>query len=1197
MYLSKLRISGFKSFANRVEVNFPSEGITSVVGPNGCGKSNIIDAIRWVLGEQRARALRSSKMEDVIFSGTAERSAQNLAEVSLLIHNDSGLLPSDYTQVMITRRAYRSGESEYLINNQPCRLKDIHNLFYDTGMGAASYSLIEAKMIDSILSEKADERRTMFEEAAGISKYKQQRKETLRQLERTAADLARVEDGLKHVQQNVNLFERQAKKAERWRELRDAARALELSYQHDSYQHIASELEKLQLEHAKDENRAAELDARHAAGEAELEEQKLGLYEEEQQVSELSRKAAATQAEAIRLESEGDRTRDRAGHLDESLRRLKAEAEEATRRLEEMAQQRAEALREAAEAERFLSGAAERSHLAREAADKAQARVQEARRNADEQGGERMAALEELSGLRQRLGAAEAELQHLIGSEDEWSGQRDDRLDRLAEQTRLRETAVSDLAGAEADMAAAVQAAQAGQEAADEAQRMLDAARLREQDARREQAVLESKRALLASLEASGEGMDAGVKFLLQSSKDRLKSLLIDELAVPAEHQATVERALGKSLQVVLVSDKERGVELLSALREGGKGEAVFGLPGFSGFRRARPDLSNAPGFRGWLADLVTGPAEWSGILEWSLGNHAVVDSLETAFVLAAQTKSQDAWFWTPEGTGLHSGGALYGGRVGATGGKADAKNDQAAGGLLQRKTQLTEASARLEVLTAELKSAQSDLEAATSRRTTALADADTARRELRDAERRADDARSRVRVSENQAESLDREAAQLRLRLETLTDRKRELEVTVENLRREWAASDEARLALEGRYQTALDDVRTLEEEYRRVDLEWRGVDQERADSEARLKTARARAEYLEKAARDLRASMDRSEGQAEEWTVQMSLLNEKAATIGGSMESIHARLADEERERDAVKSVYDRKVALLDERRTMLRRLQDELREATQSAHQRSLRMEQGRAALQNIRERMFEAHEVDFSADEVEFDRTEYEADTAPAQIAELKEKLKNLGNINTGALEDYQAEKARLEEVQKQFDDLDRARQGLDRAIKKLDKAAREQFTATFDIVRANFQEVFSSLFEGGETQLVLEEGVDPLDAKIEINARPTGKKMRGVSLLSGGERALTAISLLFALYLVRPSPYCIMDEVDGPLDDANIGRFVNLLRRFSHQTQFIVVTHNKRTMAASDMLYGVTQEIKGISKLVAVQLDEAARIAA
>jgi chromosome segregation protein len=429
------------------------------------------------------------------------------------------------------------------------------------------------------------------------------------------------------------------------------------------------------------------------------------------------------------------------------------------------------------------------------------------------------------------------------------------------------------------------------------------------------------------------------------------------------------------------------------------------------------------------------------------------------------------------------------------------------------------------------------------------------------------------------------------------MSARKGELADSAARLRGEWAVADESRAALEGRYQSALDDVRGLEEAHRGLDQEWRGLDQARAEAEARLKAARSRAEYLDKAARDLRASMDRSEGQAEEWTVQMSLLHEKAASLGGDMEALHARLAAEEAERDAVKSVYDGKIALLEERRTLLRRLQDDLREATQAAHDRSLKLEQARAALQGIRERIFEAHEVDFTAEEIVFDRVEYDAEAAPAQIAEYKEKLRALGNINTGAMEDYEAEKARLDEVQKQFDDLDRARQGLDRAIKKLDKAAREQFLATFDIVRKNFQEVFSSLFEGGETQLVLEENVDPLDAKIEINARPTGKKMRGVSLLSGGERALTAISLLFALYLVRPSPYCIMDEVDGPLDDANIGRFVNLLRRFSHQTQFIVVTHNKRTMAASDMLYGVTQEIKGISKLVAVQLDEAARIAA
>jgi chromosome segregation protein len=315
---------------------------------------------------------------------------------------------------------------------------------------------------------------------------------------------------------------------------------------------------------------------------------------------------------------------------------------------------------------------------------------------------------------------------------------------------------------------------------------------------------------------------------------------------------------------------------------------------------------------------------------------------------------------------------------------------------------------------------------------------------------------------------------------------------------------------------------------------------------------------------------------------------------------------MSKEEEARDEAKAIYDSKVGRLDELRLIIRNLNDELRSLTAKNHDSALKMEQARAAMANIRERMFELHEVDLSnpmkpspegGEEPAFERVEYDAATAQEEITSYKDKLKNLGNINPGALEDYEAEKARLDEVNKQYQDLEKARLGLEKAIKKLDKVAREQFLETFGIVQRNFQEVFSSLFEGGEAQLALEDNVDPLDAKIEINARPTGKKMRGVSLLSGGERALTAISLLFALYLVRPSPYCIMDEVDGPLDDANIGRFVNLLRRFSHQTQFIVVTHNKRTMAASDMLYGVTQEIKGISKLVSVQLDEASRIAA
>jgi chromosome segregation protein len=1186
MYLSKLRIFGFKSFANRVEVNYPGEGITSVVGPNGCGKSNIIDAIRWVLGEQRARALRSSKMEDVIFSGTADRPAMNMAEVSLLINNDSGLLPSDYTQVMITRRAYRNGESEYLINNQPCRLKDIHNLFYDTGMGAASYSLIEAKMIDSILSDKAEERRVMFEEASGISKYKQQRKETLRQLDRTSQDLARVEDGLRHVQQNVNMFERQAKKAEKWRELHTAHRSLELSYHHDAYLRFSEELEELRSAHAKDEGRRVSVDAQRAAEEALLETEKLQVFEEERQVADLSQKAAGTQAEAVRLESESLRNRDRIEYLEDSLRRLNTEAQEARTRLEELSNQRKAAEDEAKTLGGLLAGADEKSGLARSNLDEASARVRESRSESDRLNEERMNALHDMSGLKQRLAAVEAELQHLQGSEEEWGGEREMRSGRLQEMRREREDVLSSLAAAEKAVLVATTETEKTLREIQESGVELERERLREQELQRTKVALETQLKLLRDLEAGGEGIDAGVKHLLHEAGGRLQSLLIDVLQVPSELLAIVERALGKSLQIVLVQDPDRGVELLKFLKDSKKGEALFGFSGAGSFRRERPDLSGRDGFLGWLVEKVNCPPERKSLLEWALGQHALVDSLDTAFSLSLSLGNRDVWLWTPEGEALHASGVLYGGSPVA---------EQS--GLLQRKAQFREVQEKLEQTEKELALTSTRSHALEEKRAMMSQDVESYRIRAREAERSVHELRSKAHLHESQAEMLDREVVQLSLKLETTSSRKSDLVREADLLRTRWKEAEESRATLENRFVAVQEVLGVLSMEQGRMEEQWRSLERDRIESESRTQAARTRSEMLRQSAQELEESLERSAKQREEWETQIRLLREKNSILDGEIDSVHHRLSVEEKERDAAKSGYDAKTGHLDGRRTALRRFEDELRNLTEGVHARSLKMEQTRSVMQSLRERMFERHEIDFESSELSFEKVEYNAETVEAQISELHEKLKSLGNINVGAIEDYEAEKARLEDVRKQFDDLDRARQGLERAIKKLDKAAREQFLATFAIVQKNFQEVFSSLFEGGEAQLALEENIDPLDSKIEINARPTGKKMRGVSLLSGGERALTAISLLFALYLVRPSPYCIMDEVDGPLDDANIGRFVNLLRRFSHQTQFIVVTHNKRTMAASDMLYGVTQEIKGVSKLVSVQLDEAARIAA
>jgi len=1209
MYLSKLRIFGFKSFANKVEVNFPGEGITSVVGPNGCGKSNIIDAIRWVLGEQRAKVLRSGKMEDVIFSGTAERPPLNMAEVSLLINNDSGVLPSEYTQIMITRRAFRNGETEYLINNTPCRLKDIHNLFYDTGMGAASYSLIEAKMIDSILSDKAEERRVMFEEASGISKYKQQRKETLRQLERTAVDLARVEDNLKFVQQNVNMFERQAKKAEKWRELKKAYVSLELSYNQDQYKHFDEKFSEMENETVKSQSRSAVLQSQIATQEAQLEEGKLLILDEERALSSLNQVVAATNAEVIRFENELDKNRDRILHLGESMHRLQIENDGADKRINEMAVEKRQDFEEIARLEEekiYLAGLTE-GHA--EEKLRLHASYAEKRRRADELAEERLQALEELSALRNKAGSANTQLQHMKESETDLDNSLQETSENFHTFSNEKSLLVEEVAALE------INVTEVGGKLGDASQRLVATAqelqtlRTQDRESNSEKVALETRLAMLKGLQESNEGVDGGVQFLLEKAKDKIQSLFADAIKVPEELVLVAEKCLGRYLQTLVIENASAGQAILEQLRQSEKGEALlYDASLGSNFMRSRPNLSSESGFKGWVIDKVKSDTKITPLLELALGNYAWVENLTAAKNLIPKVSNQDIWFVTPQGEMLHSSGLVLGGAP---------KTQQT--GLLQRKLLLEQTAERLEVVKTISQKYSARIVAIESERKALETSQASMGQDQKQIERKWQEQKSKLNYLNSSLENMDKTKSQMRIKLETLREQLEDIEREQAERLQGLEDGEESRRVLENQFHQALEAVHKAEAERAKFEEAMRDLDKNRSQNESQIKSLKLRLEYLDRTEKEQLALIEKNALQKNEWEILIDQLNDRKQVLAEQIQIIHDRMAVEEKSRDEAKVIYDAKVGRLDELRTVLRNLNDELRSVTQSIHNSSLRMEQARAAMTNIRERMFELHEVDLSKtqnlgheleneeeNEIEneeekpaplFERVEYDPETAAEEIAAYKDKLKNLGNINVGALDDYEAEKARLDEVNKQYQDLDRARLGLEKAIKKLDKVAREQFLETFSVVQKNFQEVFSSLFEGGEAQLALEENVDPLDAKIEINARPTGKKMRGVSLLSGGERALTAISLLFALYLVRPSPYCIMDEVDGPLDDANIGRFVNLLRRFAHQTQFIVVTHNKRTMAASDMLYGVTQEVKGISKLVSVQLDEASRIAA
>jgi chromosome segregation protein len=1192
-----LRIFGFKSFANKVEVNFPKNGLTSVVGPNGCGKSNIIDAIRWGLGEQKAKSLRSSKMEDVIFSGTANKPAMNMAEVSLVIENDKGVLAGGQTQIMITRRAYRNGDSMYLINNQPCRLKDIQHLFYDTGMGAASYSLMEAKMIDSVLSDKDDERRLLFEEAAGISKYKKQRAETKRQLEKVTLDLTRVEDNLTHAKKSTSLFERQAEKAERWRLIKDSLTKLELSYNVDSFLEIKEKYVQFQKDVTENNYKTESVQTRITELETQLEEKKLTIVDDETKLQEYNQIVANTNAEAVSLTNEIERARDRIRYLTESMEKREEERHSTEEKLSAYAdekqtlkQEYAEYSKQFAELEVALQRKLEENRVFID-------QYQVAKEQSTERSEEHLDVMSQVSELTRELEGVRAEKNLLENQRDEL----EESLNRLLEEERValeeRSPLEQEHVRLEEETTRLRSQFEAEKQTLEENSKKLEQQRDELMALEKEKVALETQYKVYKAMKDSQEGVQAGAQYLIQEKKEAIRGALFDLIQVSEEYIGLVEQCIGDNLQTLVLNGEEASVEeLLSALKSSKKGQALLYLvsDNASTYRRERSTISasDASGFKGWLVDHI----QWNesnsatstslqGLIEYVLGHYAIVDSSSTAQALCEKYKGQDIWFVTQEGDKYHASGVVQGGY-----------RAQEQVSLLENRTRLETIARDLDSVTEKWNSLKESVDQLAELQRNLKENSGQAESLLRQKERSFQETAGKLKVLISTTGSLGSRREDLETKQAVLLQRYEELELRIEPLEGDCESKRELQDSLQ---RMASDEKEKFQElEYRKSDLERsiREMEGDCARLKNQLERGQERIQFLdtseeEQKSRQVEMSLD---GQG--WLEDIANNNEIVADLTDKIHLLNERLAVQSRERDEAKEVYDTKMLSLDTFRDELKVRNNEFHQFSRESHQLELKMQQANTVVDNIKERMFEVYEVHIDDPQFTYEKIEYNPDTAEKDISQYKEDLRKLGNVNVGALEDYEEEKKKLEDVQKQFDDLEKARVDLEKTIRRLDKVAREQFLETFGQIQKNFQKVFSTLFEGGQGQLTLDEEADPLDARIEINASPSGKKMRGVTLLSGGERALTAISMLFSLYLVRTSPYCIMDEVDGPLDDANIGRFVNLLRRFSDETQFIVVTHNKRTMAASDMLYGVTQEIRGISQLASVRLDEASVIA-
>ena len=1117
MKLEGLALQGFKSFADRTELTF-HDGVTAIVGPNGSGKSNISDAIRWVLGEQRASAIRSGRMDDAIFSGTAERKRLARAEVALRFSNDSRRIAVPYDHVELGRVVFRESGSEYRLNGNVVRLKDVVDACRDTGLGANSYAVIEQRMVDAILSDRADERRELFEEAAGIGRYKDRRRVAERRLETAEADLERLADLVGEVRTKVRSLARQRGRAERYIELRDRRLSLEITLVERDLADADDELAALAQRLADMGGDSPEERAELSRVEAELERARI-------EVAELSRERGGV-AETLERVTRHIAERERAIAVGDER------SAHAGRRLGQLEAERAE-----------LHGA--RAALARD--------IQALRGEREERAGELERAgadVKDAFARQQKLRAA------LIAARAEEVAlrERDEEINRtLAE---LRATA------AESD-ARAREATQRGERLAEEA------------------ALLAGE---LANLDEQGDLFEA---------RSRKIGREIDELeearaaAAAALERARAEETAARAARAESEERARRLVARLAAL-EVETSEYQGYTPGVA---RLLAERERVGGVAGALAELVRLAGDDAPAVE------AAMASLLQAVVVEDAAAADEARRWLdalPESAGVVA--ILERADVG----KAEALLGALSyGGAVPGEPFLTGRRERLEALRGEVREAAEaarEAAAGAERLTGLVTVLDDA---LRADEQRLREALHRLREAESEESTRSGLAGRTRRQRDELEAGSKAAAAAFRDARNSAERARAEHATLEGELDehrsAGIQAARRLAE----AESEWEAA----RDRESELRVLQAHAEGALSGAERRLTDAEQADRRAEERLRAVD--REERDNRGVAEETARAReqLAAEleglfaERDQAAAElRTGDERLAARGDAATVLETRARELRRTVESRSEERHRIELRRTELEGLRRNVRERLEAEWRrpfdallADAQTLEIVDLEA--MRAELARVSADIERLGPINMLAQQEHQEESERLAFLEGQHADLVKARDDLRTAIRRINRAALDLFHDTFSKVRENFRRTFVTLFEGGECDLWLADETDPLESPIEISASPRGKRTQRIDLLSGGERALTSLALLFAIYLVKPAPFCVLDEVDAPLDEANIGRFVAMLEQFKQDTQFIVVTHNPRTMEAADYIYGVTMEEPGVSKIVGVQLDE------
>jgi chromosome segregation protein len=1156
MKLTKLELSGFKSFADTVLLTF-EQGVTAIVGPNGCGKSNVSDAVRWVLGEQSARLLRGGKMEDVIFQGSTGRRPVNLTEVSLYLDNSDGDLPIAYQEVVITRRLSRSGQSDYMLNGSVVRLRDIQDLLRGTGLGSDAGVVIESKMIDLLLSDRADERRSLFEEAAGIGLYRDRKQSTERRLEETAGDLQRVEDLIAEVQSQIRSLARQKGKAERHTRLMEEKFSLQVTLAQRHLERLHEEVAGLEARHAElEESLPRARTALHAQEQARVGAAE-GRAAREAGRSEIVQRLAAVRLELGRLDGELNVARERLQHFEERRRRAGEERTAQAQRAEEARQEEAAALEQFRDAEADAERI--RTEVSARAGDEeaSRMRLQDSRAavRTSEQGiqahlqqfraleGERGALEGELASLRERQGQADALLE----------SRRSERV--IAERKRDHLVEQSGIQAYEARRAA--EAAERARHLVAERREHEAGERAARRQAEEALAQLSARRQALEELERDRVGLAPAAAALL-ARRDRFGDAVLgplsDFVSTGHHHAELTERLLGEWMHAVLVRDAATVDAVRQWHAESQPGALVL-LPVAPG-----PNLGSAGELDSRLR--VEGPArDW---VRAALAGSEVLD--EQGQVLR------------------RASGAIF-----LSGGTAPS-------GPLRRRAELEQLAAGVIDAEARLRAAEASLEASGSRLAEAeqaLAEASAQADAGREAERRAVAEREDVLrlVTNLLREVTDAEQQRERLagRIDAAERRLAEIDAALLDAERAGAQLEEQM----GSARARLTELEAQQEAAREARVQWQVQE---AHVTARLRAAEERATRARRACDDAVTAMTR----LDEETAALAADAEALARQRNEWEEQRAAQLTSLRELEDAATIAERGLAeataALLAAEAAVEQARADVEASNEEHHSLQIRLTEAAARRRSIIERVETEWRRPLSTLLETVEPLDLDFETLESETARVVEALEAIGPVNPLAVEEHAEESKRLEFLVTQRDDLVSARQSLLLAIREIDGTARQLFVETFAAVQQHFRTVFTTLFGGGECELRLSDPEAPLESEIEIHAAPRGKRTQRIHLLSSGERTLVAASLLFSIYLTKPSPFCLMDEVDAPLDDSNVGRFTRLLEEFKHQTQFLVITHNPRTMQAADAVYGVTMQEPGVSTIVGVRLAERERVA-